>query len=63
MVKIVLDHTSKTNSFTNNQLGKDWWYAFLWRHRRVNLQIPQALQTCRATAYTPEVMDKWYNDC
>ena len=35
---------------------------FLHRHPKVSLKTPQALQICRASSCTTEVMDKWYSD-
>ena len=50
MVKKILDRTGRSNPFTNNKPGKDWWYAFLRRHPEVSLRTPQALQACRAAS-------------
>ena len=62
MVKKILDWTGRPNPFQDNHPGKDWWYMFLHRYPEVSLKTHQALQICRASSCTAEVMDKWYSD-
>ena len=62
VVKRWLDSNERPNPFPNNLPGKDWWYAFLRRHPDISLRTPQALETCRASACTPAVINKWYHD-
>ena len=61
-VKRILDHTKRSNPFTENRPGKDWWYGFLRRHPKVAMRQPQALQASRASACTAEVLDKWFHE-
>ena len=62
MVKKLLDENGRPNPFTDNYPGKDWWNAFLKRHPEIRLRTPQAIETYRAKACTPSVMNKWYTD-
>ena len=59
-VKRILDHSKQPNPFTENRLGKDWWYGFLKRHPTVAMRQPQALQASCASACTLEILDKWF---
>ena len=34
-VKHILDHTKRSNPFTDNRPGKNWWYRFLHRHPKL----------------------------
>lgn len=60
MVKGILDNQPRPNPFRDNRPGKDWWYAFLKRHPNVQLLVPQVLQSCRASACTPDALDRWF---
>ena len=40
IVKRILDHTKRSNPFTYNRPGKDWWYGFLKRYPEVKMQTP-----------------------
>ena len=62
MVKKLLDENGRPNPFTDNYPGKDWWNAFLKWHPEIRLRTPQAIETYRAKACTPSVMNKWYTD-
>ena len=60
MVKRILDLKPRANPFRDNRPGKDWWYAFLKRHPKVSVRVPQALQSCRASACTTDALDRWF---
>ena len=60
MVKRILDNNPRPNPFRDNRPGKDWWYAFLKRHPNISVRVPQALQSCRASACTPDALDRWF---
>ena len=61
-VRRIMQSTGRKNPFKDDTPGKDWWYGFLQRHPEVSMRMPhaQALQMCRASACTPEALDRWF---
>ena len=54
-VRHIMQSTGRKNPFKDDTPGKDWWYGILQRHPEVSMCI----QMCRASACTPEALDRW----
>ena len=66
IVNVVADyfqHIKRPNPFRDGVPGDDWWRLFMKRHPELTKRKPQALQMVRAKAATPEVIDRWFNQC
>ena len=60
MVKKFLDKDGRPTPFKDNRPGKDWWYTFVRRNPKLSLRSASLLESYRASACSPEALEKWY---